>query len=153
MQLPVLEMDAQFLTRAVVSSFGAISTANGIQVSSTLGESISGTLKYNHVYLTQGFQQPISQHSRNPNFSLDAVDIYPNPFTDRIMIAIGVKDINNYYIDVYSLQGRILESFELKNIFSGVFEFSLGKLPPGTYLLHVRSSLLKTNRTFRIVKI
>ena len=152
--LSSLNVCAQFLTRSVVSSLGSNALENGIYTSSTIGESISGTLSYNYAYLTQGFQQPSFINKENPdNFNLDAIDFYPNPFKDKINLIIEVKDINNYSVEVFSIQGRKLYSYELNNIFSGVFELNLEALPPGVYLLQIRTPLLKTNRTFRIIKI
>jgi hypothetical protein len=152
--LSIKEGNAQFLSRSVVSAYGIMNTSSEGYVSSTIGESISGTLSFNQTTLTQGFQQPLIINSRDSSFfSLDAVDVYPNPFTDLLHVAIEVKDINNYSIGIYSIQGREIETFEFKNIYSGIYEFNMEKIPPGVYLLHIRSSMLKTNRIFRIVKI
>jgi len=154
LSLSLADVHAQFLTRSVVSALGTNIGISGIFVSCTMGESISGTLGCSQVYLTQGFQQPLSNISiEPPDINFDAIDIYPNPFKDKINVIIEVKDINNYYIDVFSIQGRKLDSFKLTDIFSGIYEINMEKLPPGVYLLQIRSSFLKTNRTFRIVKI
>lgn len=145
---------AQFLTRTVISAMGLNSLINGIYTSSTVGESISGTLNHNYTYLTQGFQQPLIINKEDPGIlNLDAIDVYPNPFIDKISIVIEVKDINNYSVEILSIQGRELYSLKLNNIYSGIYELNLEDLPSGVYLLQIQSPLLKTNKVFRIVKI
>jgi hypothetical protein len=152
--LSIQEVCAQLLTRSVVSALGLNALESGIYASSTIGESISGTLSNNNTYLTQGFQQPAAVYTIDTsNVNLDAIDIYPNPFIDKINVVVEVKDINNYTIEIFSVQGRRLNSFELNNIFSGSYELNLEDLPSGVYLLQIRTPLFKTNRTFRIIKI
>jgi hypothetical protein len=151
--LSMLDLNAQFLTRSVISALGTNNLEGEAYVSSTIGEGISGTFYNSQNYLTQGFQQPRTIAPYNPfELNLDAIDVFPNPFTDYIKIAIEVKDINNYDIEIYSIQGSKLLSFVINNIYSGIYEINLQELPPGVYVLQIRSALLKTNKTFRIIK-
>ena len=88
--------------------------------------------------------EPLSVKQSGP----DRIKVYPNPFTDRLMIE--AKTDGNHIITIYDQQGRLLLK-EQTGISAGkVYALEVSSLQPGNYILQI--STTDTHRVYKIVK-
>ncbi len=67
-------------------------------------------------------------------------DIYPNPFTDLVIIDNLGDDIKDLLVEVTDMIGRNILSFNLTNYAENKLEFNLSTLSPGNYVIIYRDS-------------
>ncbi|PCH77557.1 MAG: laminin G [Flavobacteriaceae bacterium] len=84
-------------------------------------------------------------------FSVDNVEVYPNPFTTEMILKLAVKDANQtVQIEIYSIDGKLVFR-ENKIVFQGMNELKIKpSISNGVYLLHVIMG--ETTGVYRIVK-
>ena len=123
------------LTNAAAVTSGS---ASGLIVLQCIGQSsVIGNFNSERLTLRQGFLQPqLDAKVTDVNYSL-FVEVYPNPFIRNIFLNFNECDEENASIDIYSLTGVLLKSFE-KNMIGNV-EIDLSQLKPGMYLLKLDS--------------
>ena len=78
--------------------------------------------------------------------TMPSLSVYPNPCTDRVMIANPKRDIVR--IDIFDVSGKLVESFD--NCHQSLIQISVSHLLPGFYI--VRTKTLNGMRTAKIVK-
>ena len=87
----------------------------------------------------------------------ESVVVFPNPFTDKLMLNMGVLSLINY--DIIDILGRKLFSENNKAILSQEnhqFEISLNQiydLKPGIYFLRLNYQNLNGNTAYKTIKI
>jgi hypothetical protein len=147
---------AQIISRALTSVTGGSSEAGGYYLSWSVGEAVDSTIFGNMRFLTQGFQQPslINLDNSDPDDPFDAVDVFPNPVSDLLTVSFRIRELNNYYVNVYDVTGRLLISKKYKNLTSSDKYLDFSYFNKGLYLVHVfSSSIRKMDRVFKIEKL
>lgn len=135
----------------VVSSAGNTYSGEGYELSWTLGEPVTGTLKEPGHILTQGFHQTnldvtALDELHLPGFELS---VYPNPSHDVVNLkTIGYQHVKFQY-KLYGMDGKIL--FE-KTMENNPEEINMLPYAEGSYLLKVTTIKGDPVQTFAIVK-
>jgi hypothetical protein len=134
-----------------VMAAGGNATGSGGSASYSVGQVVYTTATGTNGSANQGVQQPyeifVVGVDKNPGINLQ-VTVYPNPASVQVTLNIGSLDPENLVYLLYDLQGKKLES---QNIRSELTVIPVANLLPGTYILKVldSQSLL---RTFKIIK-
>jgi hypothetical protein len=134
----------------VISTSGDFHSNGSGSISFTIGESMTETFVGSGQQLTQGFQQSkltITAIPITPEFTLK-ISAYPNPTTDFLNISIEKVDLSGIRYTLYSLDGKILESQEVKSNLT-VIPFSA--LPPACYFIKITVNS-KESKTYKIIK-
>ena len=76
------------------------------------------------------------------------LNIYPNPSSDYIFINSRLSENNDVYINIFSLNGKIVRKIELKNVSTLNEKINIKELPAGIY-----SMIIKIGNTFYTKKI
>ncbi len=113
-------------------------TGNKIYIRQSIGQNgISGTSKKNNLILIQGFIFPqISVTAIKEYSDLDVeIKLLPNSNIYNVFIKAGV--INDFNINLFSLQGKTIYFNHVKN---NQFTINLNQFPKGIYILSIHSS-------------
>ena len=148
--LTIAVLSVQFSNaQKVIASGGDFQIANGLMVSTTIGEPIIETFSGNSIILTQGFQQPkltiVSIQDIDSNFS---AEIYPNPTTTSVILETTGVSILEYQL--LSLTGEIIQHHRIN---SSVENIDMSFLPANTYLLKLFSAEGKLSKVIKVQKI
>jgi hypothetical protein len=150
------DLSAQSLERQVIASGGAVQSATGVEVSSTVGESATATHSSGTVILNQGFQQGelISTSIEENKIHLDYT-IYPNPTSDRINVNLTSDKNIDGVVTLTTIEGKQLFSNSIKLRAGQAFrvKYNLQNFSQGTYLLTIRGNSGKAQVVERIQKI
>jgi hypothetical protein len=134
-----------------VNTSGGNATGSGGTVSYTIGQIVYTTNSGSTGSIAQGVQQPyeisIVQGIENLAVHLQ-LNAYPNPTSDYISLTIDNKVFSNGSLQLYDINGKLIES---KKIIASVEKISLASLPSATYFLKVTIDD-KEVKTFKIVK-
>ena len=132
----------------VIGSAGQTYTTGEAIVSQTIGEAVIGTLSQG-VSVSQGFHQsnPILTSSRNED-KLVNINVFPNPFTERVLIS---SDLKMEFITVYDLKGSVVFQENINRGESNV-ELELSSLNSGQYFIHVQGEEFPDNQLLKIIK-
>jgi hypothetical protein len=68
--------------------------------------------------------------------SVQKMNIYPNPFSDKTTIEFNEMDLSGYKLSVFGLSGN--KVFDIDNITSDKIEIEKGSLPPGIYIIELK---------------
>lgn len=74
--------------------------------------------------------------------AFNAVSVYPNPATDKVMVESEVI-VNQY--DIYNVAGELISS---KAVGAKAFEMNVSELPAGTYIVKMTSDNMVETRRF-----
>lgn len=147
---------AQSISNQVIGTTGNFSSASGVSLSSTSGETIIETFNAGNNILTQGFQQPndngVGIIELNENkFS---VKIFPNPTAEFLTVQFHSDNGEEFSVSLYDLLGRKLNlinnQFQNGNEFS--ISFQLTQLPSACYFLTIENASGEIKKTFPIIK-
>ncbi len=91
-----------------------------------------------------------------PQLNQVKIDLYPNPTTDFINIALGNletfdKTLVNPTLILYNIIGNTID-IKPQKIDNNHYRFNVSDLAPGYYLLAVKDPLAKFNKTFKFLK-
>ena len=149
--IPVLPLLVSFQVNAQtparlrsVLSFGgssAVVTADGHRyyLQQSIGQpGITGLLQNNNLQLRQGFIQPLAISLKVNSTGTIQATIFPNPFSDNIIISFAEEMTEPLYITLYDLNGRIVR-FEKLGASPELF-LDAGNLAPGAYFLRVNTT-------------
>lgn len=80
------------------------------------------------------------------------LNVYPNPIQDEGQIAFELSSASDVVIEVYDLNGRLVQSMNFNNMPAGpqTVDINMGSLSAGTYLLNFQSATER--RTGKLVK-
>jgi hypothetical protein len=150
-------IQAQTVSPRVVASAGDFASNGGYSISSTVGEAVVQTFSSSNFYLTQGFQQPSLYigNINEENKSGISVEVYPNPVRDELILEISAGEINEFFVEVYTLTGYKLQTHLLRNLLSttNFKRLSFSGYASGTYVVHIYCADKQINRVFLIEKI
>ncbi len=141
---------AQSVTPDVTASAGAHFAIPSIQISWTLGETITQTLSNSSAQLTQGFQQSnisvvgISDY----DFSY-SVEAFPNPTIDVVRIKLS-DNFTEGRLSIIDPTGKIIHK---KEITESEFILDFAPYSQGTYFLNLMNSTGELLHTVRLQKI
>ena len=141
---------AQSVTPEVTATAGAHFAIPSIQISWTLGETITHTLTDGSTQLTQGFQQSnisvvgISDY----DFSY-SVEAFPNPTIDVVRIKLS-DNIAEGRLSIIDPTGKIIHE---KDITESEFMLDFAPYSQGTYFLNLMNEAGVLLHTIRLQKI
>ena len=139
------------LCQQVISPAGATYQGSSIQLSWTLGETMSGTFTGTSVTLTQGFHQgKLSITSVEPDInSIISVSVYPNPVNDKLKIEFTEFQENKHCFELTDIKGSTI----LKGvILSSPHSIDMKSVKCGIYLLKVSTPLKNQWQTYKVIK-
>jgi hypothetical protein len=136
----------------VVATAGEHNTNNNIQVSWTLGETVTETGTNTSAIITQGFHQTnltvtqINNKYFNPE-NLN-IQIYPNPTVNNVNLDIKGDNIPELYYKLTNETGKNINSGNLTNKTN--IDFS--NLDPSVYFITIYTKNNNYNKVFKIIK-
>ena len=144
---------AQTLSSEGIFASGDYFSNGFAQLSWTIGDAQTSTLKQPDLVLTQGFLQPnftvtgINQISDNEEIK---VDVFPNPVDDILNLKFSSKTESKLYISLYSLDGKKIydEKFNTSN---NSAEILFTPYQSGYYILKVSSEDQTFLKTYKIL--
>ena len=133
----------------VISANGGTATADGTQVSWTIGETVVATVGDANNTLTQGFQQSKLTVTAIDEIQVVGVEIkvYPNPTSDFVTVHFS-KEVEKPIYSLFDLSGRIIEQ---KNIESTDVKIDMTSFAGGSYILKLNSGQ-QPLQSFKIIK-
>ena len=85
----------------------------------------------------------------NQSFTLQQVDIYPNPATQDINVRLHVSEPAATSITIYDLQGRVMLTRDLGIVNSQITEIlRVDQYPSGAYLIRAKANKEIVTRRF-----
>lgn len=81
--------------------------------------------------------------------------IYPNPAKDRLTTSFFLKESGHYNLDIYSMEGKLLQQPFTRTFFnSGTHQYlvPVNDLPVGNYILQLQGEKVKLNQQFTVIK-
>jgi len=130
-------------------------SANGIQLSWTIGEPITETVSNNAWIITQGFHQswqyqgPIGQAPyEHASFT---INVYPNPVRELLSVSLENND-RSLFLDLYDISGRLIRQQESAP-YQSVVTFPIRWLSAGSYLLRITTEDYSINESYRLQKL
>ena len=130
-------------------------SANGVQLSWTIGEPITETASNNTWILTQGFHQSWKSQGtigQQPykNSPL-IVKVYPNPVRELLSVSLG-NNSSTLLFDLYDISGRLIRHQE-SGPQQSVVTFPIRWLSAGSYLLRITTKDYTINEAYRLQKL
>jgi len=147
--------NGQSIINDVIGSAGMHGmSANGVQLSWTIGEPITETASNNTWILTQGFHQSWQSQSTNlqPNTSTPLiVQVYPNPVREMLSVSLE-NNGSTLYLDLYDISGRLIRQQESAP-YQSMVTFPIRWLSAGSYLLRITTKDYTINESYRLQKL
>ena len=86
--------------------------------------------------------------------SFDITNIYPNPFNPQLIVEYKIHNANSVKIDIYDLNGRLVENLFNSYQFPGDYSISWNpkNLNSGIYLLQIISNAKSHNKKIVYLK-
>ncbi len=105
-------LKSQSIERELVSSSGNELTNDQVNLNFSIGEIVVNTIQFNENYSTPGFHQSdLLTTSFKNSFKSDVkVDVFPNPFTDFIIVNIKDSDLKRAEFKLINIEGKILKT-------------------------------------------
>jgi hypothetical protein len=140
----------------VVSTSGAFFSNGAGMLSTTIGELAAvTTLTDGSNFLTQGFQQPWDFNVSVPEIHANglAFDVYPNPSSGLIILAMNTDRDSKVSVKVYDVLGKAVY-FETIDHSSGfaAHEINLKTMSQGIYLLEVSNTEISSGQITKSTK-
>ncbi len=152
--LPVLLM-AQTAERQVIGSAGGYFIATGLQVSNTVGETVTATANASSLIVTQGFQQASTNSVGIEEEELGfAMKAYPNPASDVVILDFSAEKEQQLRIYLLDAQGRQMLPTEQLNVAGNMLHHvKLTGIAPGNYYIRLLSTDGKLNKSIQVNKV
>ncbi len=128
------KIHAQFIETSLLSGYGMLYNSPGMNLSSTSGETITGTFASSpSVIVNQGFQQSYLDQIITGLYpeKIHSCSVFPNPVRTSFTITGLNETTNGAYAIVNSL-GVVVHLFRVGN---GSTEVSMMHLPSGNYFI------------------
>lgn len=146
---------AQTAERQVIGSAGGFATATGLQVSNTVGETITATGTSGSVILTQGFQQSSTNQVGIEETTLGfAMKAYPNPTHNAVMLDFSAQQDMQLNIGVFNTQGmQVLPAGQLNVSGNMLHSIDMAAFATGNYFVYLTDKNGKLNKSILIQKV
>ena len=158
-------LNAQSISRSVISTAGESSQGKSITLDWTLGEMATSTLTHDAGLLTEGFQQPSIQveliapaelpvpvHGETAHFEALEINAYPNPVSYSLWVETNSSLSENGILQLVDAQGSIHLQQEL-SLDQSKSELDMATLASGSYYLIVRNEEGAILKTLKVTKI
>lgn len=155
----------QSLSHSVISSNGAISQGEHIQLEWTLGEPAVQSIRTSNGLITEGFHQPILNvqaldlPENPPDVAVETsanealkITIAPNPVQSLLSIKIESDLEQQGIIYLSDLAGQRLQQLEA-SFFNENLEWDFSHFPSGMYLLSFYTKEGALVKTFKVTKV
>ena len=129
----------QSLDNWVIGSGGEVSPGTKIQLSWTLGELNTSSVKTRNGMITEGFQQSylvIPDLKNKSNSELLDVFVFPNPTADLVQVNFADSKARDFDIFVHDINGKLLQFQQFKSTIQT--ELSLEALPAAIYMISIQ---------------
>ena len=147
---------SQTIQRSVIGSSGHSVEAGGLQVSSTVGEAVIGSVSAGSIVLTQGFQQPDAGQTSSldrPGLAV-AYRVYPNPTPAVLHLQLSSERALSLELALFDQQGRALSFHEKLTVQGSISRtWNLQGLSEGIYQLRLIEAGGRVVQTLRIQKL
>ena len=131
----------------VIGSTGNTYSTSSVTVSQTVGEAVTGTVS-NGVTVDQGFHQNQIIITSVPDQDLKmAINVFPNPSADRVMIQ-GTAVAG---IEIFDMNGKLVQSNAPIGDRSNV-EIDISGLSAGQYMLKVIGKESDRTNMYQLIK-
>jgi hypothetical protein len=138
-------VNAQVLaTQPTISSSSNSYQSGSIQIDYTIGElaAVTTLTSPNHIF-TQGLHQPdkFSVGIDDWNKTLYKQTIFPNPFTDRVILELESNEFIQLEFQVLDATGRLIQQFTKQKLITGKnqYTFDFTDLAAGAYFFRINS--------------
>ncbi len=79
----------------------------------------------------------VGQENVESSFNLK---VFPNPAVDNVVLDLGKSEFDKISINIYNANGQLVKNFgERSGIATSQIQLDLDRLPPGTYLLQIKT--------------
>jgi len=147
--------NSQSIVNDVIGSAGMHSmSADGTQLSWTIGEPITETVSNNTWMITQGFHQSWQSNSTNvmPNDASPLiVKVYPNPVKELLSVSLE-NNTSTLLFDLYDIAGRLIRHSESAP-HQSLVTFPIRWLSAGSYLLRITTKDYNINESYQLQKL
>jgi hypothetical protein len=150
-------ISAQNLDNWVIGSGGESTVSTGIQLSWTLGEPNTTSIRKNNLMITEGFHQSYLQNvffpALLPAASKFAVQVFPNPTADHIQINFADNSAKDFELRLLDGNGKMLQFHRYQSATSA--QLNLQSLPASTYMISIQMNDINPTlpQTFQIIKL
>lgn len=133
----ILRSNIQSNTAA--TTLGSPKNNNVVKAQYVFGQTpLLGNVSLDGVEIRQGFIQPLTVSQTQSVVLKLTVNVYPNPFVDRIQIDFDSNLVNDAYTSLYDMRGRLVSKKHFKNP-SNRIELDLSQFANGKYVLVVNA--------------
>ncbi|MBK6284487.1 MAG: T9SS type A sorting domain-containing protein [Draconibacterium sp.] len=135
----------------VISSAGTNSIGTDVQLSWTLGETVTESLTGPNFILTQGFHQgnlKVTAIGINPNAGF-LISVYPNPVLSELILEVSTSGNPNLSYQLFDLEGKLIISQKVEN-FPEIINMNI--YSSGTYLLKIIRNGKEMFPKFKVLK-
>lgn len=81
------------------------------------------------------------------------IGIYPNPVTNGIVnVSFNLERSTSFIIEVYSIEGKIVKTFQLKDVKSNAYTFDMGDISNGVYLMKLNNGHQNVVKKFTVAR-
>lgn len=138
----------------VISAGGASGSTSQISGDYTIGETFVTTMSSQLSQLTQGFHQTdlISTSARQYIDNTVEVDVFPNPFQDRLNIRLD-ENIEIGMIRIFDTSGKMVHFATIKHLSGEVVTMDLNHIKPGMLILQLFDGQLSPIKSVPIIKL
>jgi hypothetical protein len=90
------------------------------------------------------------KQNQNLAYNVNGIEIYPNPASSNVVIAVNVKEEAQMKIEIYSLVGQLVKSIQTNAVIGdNTVNANLNNLTPGIYMVKVQAG--NTTSTKKLV--
>lgn len=79
-----------------------------------------------------------------------AVEIFPNPAEAEMNVNVRFLDFQNFTYTIFDLTGRQIATDSFRNVFSRRLQLNVSLLPPGMYIMRVKTDLETVTKRFLV---
>lgn len=80
------------------------------------------------------------------------VNLYPNPTQDKLFIELSLVSAGNVTVQIYNIEGRLINEFTDKNIVTTRYELNFATQAAGIYLAKIKAGDATVTQRFTVVK-
>ncbi|MBP6731270.1 MAG: T9SS type A sorting domain-containing protein, partial [Chitinophagales bacterium] len=79
-------------------------------------------------------------------------NLYPNPTQDKLFIELSLGTAGNITVQIYNIEGRLINEFTDKNIVTTRYELNFATQAAGIYLAKIKAGDATVTQRFTVVK-